>query len=176
MRQAVDFGLKAEATNDKSRENPKETTMKRLTLSVVITAVLGLAAYTMAGAQAPGRGRGFGPGGPGPGAMAFLRGLDLNEAQQAQIKAIRDAERDSRQGPPAEMQLQRQLHAEIFADAPDAQKITSLQQQIAQAQSARLARQIALDQKIAQVLTAEQRATVRERLAAAPAGRGPGAH
>jgi periplasmic protein CpxP/Spy len=152
--------------------------MKRLTLSVVITAVLGLAAYTMAGAQAPTRGRGFGPGGPGPdrGAMGLLRGVDLTTEQQAQIKALRDAERDSRQGPPAEMQLQRQLQAEIFADAPDAQTISSLQEQIAQAQTARLARQIALDQKIAQVLTAEQRAKIRERLAEAPSARGPRAH
>jgi periplasmic protein CpxP/Spy len=155
--------------------------MKRLTLSVVITAVLGLAAYTMAGAQAPGSGRGFGPGGrsgqgPGRGGMVMLRGLDLNEDQQAQIKAIHDAERDSHQGPAAEFELQRQLQAEIFADAPDAQKVTSLQQQIAQAQSARLANRIATEQKIAQVLTAEQRAKVRERLAETPAGRRPRGH
>jgi periplasmic protein CpxP/Spy len=155
--------------------------MKRLTLSVVITAVLGLAAYTMAGAQAPGQGRGFGSGGrsgqgPGRGGMVMLRGLDLNEDQQAQIKAIHDAERDSHQGPPAEFELQRQLQAEVFADAPDAQKLTSLQQQIAQAQSARLSNRIATEQKIAQVLTAEQRAKVRERLADPPAGRGPRGH
>jgi periplasmic protein CpxP/Spy len=146
--------------------------MKRLTLSVVITAVLGLAAYTMAGAQVPARGRGFGHGadgrggpGPGRGAMSVLRGLDLTADQQAQIKALRDAEREPRDGPPAELTLHRQLQAEVFADAPDAQKLTSLQQQVVQAQAARLARQIAIDQKIAQVLTAEQRTDVRQKLA-----------
>jgi Spy/CpxP family protein refolding chaperone len=108
--------------------------------------------------------------------MMMLRGLDLNDEQQAQVKAIRDAGRDSHQGPPAEFELHRQLQAEIFADAPDAQKVTSLQEQIAQAQTTRLANQIATEQKIAQVLTAEQRAKVRERLANAPAGRGPRAH
>ena len=57
----------------------------------------------------------------------------------------------------------------MFADAPDTQKIATLQQQLAETQAARLAHQIAVQQKIAQVLTAEQRAKVRERLTQAPA-------
>jgi len=149
--------------------------MKRLTLSVVITAVLGLAAYTMAGAQGE-RERGFGPGGrggPGRGALSVLRGIDLTDEQQAQIRAIREAERGSREGPPAGLDLHRQLQTEVFADAPDAQKLATLQQQIAQAQTARLAKQVAMEQKIAEILTAEQRATVREKLAKVEAnGRG----
>ena len=155
--------------------------MKRLTLSVLMTSVLGIAAYTMAGAQPPDVGAGGGrpgPGGPGRGfgrgAIGILRDANLTDQQRTEIRAILDAERDSRQGPPPEASLHRQLQAEVFADTPDAAKLSDLQQQIAQAASARLSEQIALEQKIAQVLTAEQRAKVREQLANAPARRGPG--
>ena len=143
--------------------------MKRFTSSVVMAAVLGFAAYTWSGAQGPpgqpgpGSGR---PGGPGfgRGGMALLRGADLSEQQRADIKAIRDAARESQAGPPAEVALRRQLDTELFADAPDAQKIAALQEQLLRAQADRLAREIATDQKIAQVLTAEQRARIRDRL------------
>jgi Spy/CpxP family protein refolding chaperone len=149
--------------------------MKRFALSVIMTGVLGLAAYTFSGAQPPSAGpdgqrpRG-GPGG-GRGDIAMLRGADLTEEQKAAIKAIREAEQSSRQGPSVEGRLRRDLQAEVFADAPDAQKIASLQQQLAESQTARLARQTAMDQKIAQVLTAEQRARIRERLSQGPSQR-----
>jgi len=146
--------------------------MQRFALSVVMTSVLGLAAYTFSGAQPPARGpEGQRPrGGPGAG-VALLRGADLTEEQKAAIKAIREAEQPTAEGPSVEARLRRELQAEVFADSPDVQKIASLQQQLAESQSARLARQIATDQKIAQVLTAEQRAKIRERLAQAPSDR-----
>jgi Spy/CpxP family protein refolding chaperone len=153
--------------------------MKRFTLSVVMTGVLGLAAYSFSGAQPP-AGRPDGPrlrGGPGGarGDIALLRGADLTDAQKAAIKAIRDAEQPAANGLPAEARLRRELDAEVFADAPDSQKIATLHQQLAETQAARLARQIAVDQKIAQVLTAEQRAKIRERLTQARPDRRPGA-
>jgi Spy/CpxP family protein refolding chaperone len=154
--------------------------MKKFTVAVIATAVLGLSAYTLAGAHAAewkqdrqeagvqdGRGPRRGPG-FGRGFIPFLRDLDLTETQKQQIQTIRESARESRDTPPADVQLHRQLQTELFADAPDAQKIAALQQQLAQAHAARLAKQIALEQKIAQVLTAEQRAKVRERLAEAP--------
>ena len=95
----------------------------------------------------------------------------LTEEQKAAIKAIRDAEQSAQQEPSSEGQLRRELRAEVFADNPDAQKIASLQQQLAESQSARLARQVATEQKIAHVLTTEQRAKIRERLSEAPADR-----
>jgi Spy/CpxP family protein refolding chaperone len=148
--------------------------MKRFTLSVVMTGMLGLAAYTMAGAQAPGRGpevpRRGGPGG-GRGEIALLRGVDLSDEQKAAIKAIREDGPARPDGIPVEARLRRELHAEVFADSPDTQKIAALQEQLAAAQASRLASQIAAEQKIAQVLTAEQRATIRERLAEAPRSR-----
>jgi protein CpxP len=154
--------------------------MKRFTFSVVVTAALALAAYTFAGAQAAGQaerqgpGRGFGigrgPGGPGfgRGPMPMLRGLDLTDQQKEDIKAVMEQERDGRQGPPPEMALQRQLQQELYADAPDPQKLASIQQQLVQAEAARLAKRVAIEQKVAAVLTAEQRAQVRERLSQEP--------
>jgi len=149
--------------------------MKRFALSVVMTGVLGLAAYTFSGAQPPSRGpegeRPWGGPGGGRGNLALLRGADLTEEQKAAIKAIREAEQPTGDGPSVDARLRRELQAEVFADSPDVQKIASLQQQLAESQSVRLARQIATDQKIAQVLTAEQRAKIRERLAQAPSER-----
>ena len=148
--------------------------MKRLTLSVMMTAVLGLAAFSLSNAQSgsPGEGpRGRGPGGPGGfgrGGVAMLRGVDLTDEQKASIKAIHDGERQARTGPPADVALRRELQAEIFADAPDAQKIAALQQQLVQAQSEHFAQELAVQQKVAAVLTSEQRAQVRERLAQGP--------
>ena len=154
--------------------------MKRLILSVVMTGVLGLAAFSLSNAQQSGdspRGRGpGGPGGPGGfgrGGVAVLRGVDLTDEQKASIMAIHDEHRQARTGPPADAALRRDLEAEVFAEAPDAQKIATLQQQLVQAQSERLAHEIAVQQKVAAVLTADQRAKVRERLSQAPPeGRG----
>ena len=70
------------------------------------------------------------------------------------------------------MILHRQLEAELLADSPDDQKIETLREQLVQAQGDEVARQIALQRKIAGVLTAEQRAKARERLAEGP-HRGP---
>jgi Spy/CpxP family protein refolding chaperone len=153
--------------------------MKRFTLSVLMTGVLGLAAYTFSGAQPPG-GRPDGPRlrggfGGGRGEIALLRDANLTDEQRAAIRAIRDAEQPAADGPAAEPRLRRELEAELFADAPDSQKIATLQQQLAETHAARLARQIAVQQKIAQVLTAEQRAKIRERLTQPlPDRRGPG--
>lgn len=152
--------------------------MKRFTLSVLMTGVLGLAAYTFSGAQPPagpdGGPRRGGPGGGRGGGLAVLRDANLSDEQKAAIKAIRDA--DQAPGPDltSDGRLRRELQAELYADAPDAAKITALQQQLNESQSARLARQIATDQKIAQVLTAEQRAKVRERLSRRPPARDNG--
>ena len=146
--------------------------MKRLILSVVMTGVLGLAAFSLSNAQQSGEApRGRGPGGPGGfgrGGGAVLRGVDLTDEQKASIKAIHDAERQDRTGPPADATVRRELEAEVFAEAPDAQKIAALQQQLVQAQSERLAHEIAVKQKVAAVLTAEQRSKIRERLSQAP--------
>jgi Spy/CpxP family protein refolding chaperone len=159
----------------------------RITAGIVATVALALAAYTAAGAQGPARGQGqgqgqghgagpggWGPrGGPGMGGMLMLRGLELTGQQREQIRGIREAHG----GPGAAIaagQLHRQLRAEILADLPDQQRLSELRQQVLEAHQARIDRQLAVGAEIAQVLTAEQRATLRERLAQAPGRGGPG--
>jgi Spy/CpxP family protein refolding chaperone len=96
------------------------------------------------------------------------RAADLSDEQREQIRALLDAERATQERPPAEALLHRQLQSELLADVPDGEKVASLQQQILQAHSARLAKQIVLQQRIAQILTAEQRAGLREKLSQPP--------
>jgi Spy/CpxP family protein refolding chaperone len=142
--------------------------MKRTVWSVVVAVLLAVTAFGFANAQGPGQrgprgdfgGPGFGRGGPG----GFARFANLTDEQKKQVQAILEEDRASRQGPPASMTLRRQLDAEILSDSPDEQKIDTLRQQLVQAHGEELSRQIALQRKIAQVLTPEQRATARERL------------
>jgi Spy/CpxP family protein refolding chaperone len=150
--------------------------MKRIVLSTLAAVVIGAAVFAAADAEGQGERR-AGPGGPGfhgrgPGGPGgFARLVDLTDEQRKQVRAIVEEHRASQQGPPAAVALRQQLAAEILADAPDEQKIDALRQQLVDAQGAGLATQIALDRKIAAVLTPEQRATARERLAQAPRGR-----
>jgi Spy/CpxP family protein refolding chaperone len=98
----------------------------------------------------------------------------LTEEQRQQVRAIMDEGRGAQQGPPVEAKLRRDLETELLADAPNDQKIEDLKQQILTAHAEGLSRHISVQKRIAQVLTAEQRAKARERLAQAPSeGRGP---
>ena len=144
--------------------------MKSMMKSAVVGAVAAafVASVAVAQGQGPGQqGRGGqgpagmrGPGGPGRG---VLQGL--TEEQRQQVKAIMDEGRDAQQGPPADAKLRRDLEAELLADRPNDQKIEDLKQQILLAQAEGLSRHISVQKRIAQVLTAEQRAQARERLA-----------
>jgi Spy/CpxP family protein refolding chaperone len=148
--------------------------------SIVRTGIVGgvaavfVASVAIAGGQdqerrGPGM-RGQGPGGPGGRGMfpAIMR--QLTEEQRTQVRAILDEQRE--QGPPADATLRRDLEAELLADAPNDQKIEELKQQIVAAQSEGLSRHIAVQKRIAQILTPEQRARAREQLAQEPRGRG----
>ena len=125
--------------------------MKRLMM--VVTMSLLMAAPVLA--QPPqgqgGRGRGamMGPGGP----FAMLRGLNLTDDQRQQIKAILDENRPAQ--PPQTMALERKLHAAILNN--DAGAIDTLKTQLLQAHEQELDRQIAVLQRIAPILTADQK-------------------
>ena len=141
--------------------------MKRVLFNAIVAVVIGVAGFSFANAQPDGqRGPGFGPGGRGrggpggPGRLARM--ADLTDEQRAQVRSILEEERGTRQGPAPAATLHRQLEAEILADAPDDQKIDALRQQLVQAQGEALAKQIAVQRRIAQVLTPEQRAKARE--------------
>lgn len=151
--------------------------------SMIKTAVVGaiaaafVASVAVAQGQGPGpQGRGRGQGGlGGPGGRGPMPGVmqGLSEEQRAQVKAIMDEQRGGQEGPPADVKLRRDLEAELLADVPNDQKIDDLKQQILVAQAEGLSRHIAVQKRIAQILTVEQRAKARERLAAGPGeGRG----
>ncbi len=116
--------------------------------------------------QRPGLGRGrIAPGGPGRGLALPLGGMfaDVSEQQREQVKAILAEERQGGQGGTADMTLRRTLELELLADAPNALKIEELKQQIAASTIESVNRQIAVQQRINQVLTPQQRAEARAR-------------
>jgi len=149
--------------------------------SVLKTAVVGaiaaafVASVAVADGQGPGQRRGPGMPGPGgPGGRGPIPGVmqDLTEEQRNQVKAIMAEQREGLE-PPADAKLRRELEAELLADAPNDQTIENLKQQILAAQAQGLTQHISVQKRIAQVLTAEQRAKARERLADGPReGRG----
>ena len=143
--------------------------MKKALFNASVAMLIAVAVFSIASAQGGQRGRG--PGGPGFGGRGlegFARLADLTDDQRTQIEAIVQEDRASRNGPPAVVTIHRQLEAELLADSPDDQKIETLRQQLIQAQGDEVSHQIALQRKIAGVLTAEQRAKARERLEQAP--------
>ena len=141
-----------------------------------VTAVF-VASVAVAGGQGPGPGQGQrrGPGFAGPGGRGMIPGImqELTEEQRGQVRAILQEQREGQQGPPADMKLRHDLQLELLADVPNDLRIEERKTQIATAQAQALDRHIEVQKRVAQVLTAEQRAKARERLAAGPRqGRG----
>ena len=97
---------------------------------------------------------------------------ELTDEQRTQVRAILEEQRNGQQGPPADAKLRRELQAELLADVPNDQKIEELKAQILSAQAEGLSRHVEIQKRITQVLTPEQRAKARERLAQAPDRRG----
>ena len=144
------------------------------TLAVLLVAAIALATVS---AQAPegqkrqtqGR-RGFGPAGP-----LMLQRLNLTDTQREQIRTIVEQERQGDNAAGKKLgDLQQELNAQVFADSPDHGKIDRLKAGIAQAEAEALNARIDVELKIAQVLTAEQRAQAREFRPAGRGGRGRG--
>jgi Spy/CpxP family protein refolding chaperone len=114
-----------------------------------------------------GRGGGMGPQGPGvrPGAGPDeLNGLDLTNDQRGTIEQLHRAARD--QGAPFEDELQftqKTLHRELFADKRDASKIANLQTKISALEKQLAELHIKTAIAVSDVLTAEQRETMRLR-------------
>ena len=135
-------------------------------------AALLVASVAIAADQDQGQRRGQRMGGPGGRGMLPAVMQDLSDEQRAQVRAIMQEGRQGEQGPPADAKLRRELEAELLADVPNEQKIDDLKQQILAAQAEGLSRHIDVQKRIAQVLTAEQRAKARAGLAEGPQGRG----
>jgi Spy/CpxP family protein refolding chaperone len=146
--------------------------MKRTIWSAALAMVVAGAVAIPVIAQPAQGGRGQGRGPAFDRAVPLLRGLNLTEAQREQIRSITEAQRTGDNPRRNVMDLQRQLHAALFAEAPDQAKIDELKNSIAAARAAELTARIDLQSRIAQVLTPEQRAQAREALAKGPGQRG----
>ena len=127
--------------------------MKRLliVLTLALAAAAPVAAQTLPDQGGHGRmgGPRMGPGGP----LAMLHGLNLTDDQRQQIKTILDENRPTE--PPQTRDLERKLHAAILTG--DNGAIDALKTQLLQAHEQDLNRQIAVLQRIAPILTAEQK-------------------
>jgi len=147
-------------------------TFKRLAVVAIAVAAAAVLAAGATFAQNPPPGP-PGPrfGGPAFGRMFALRGLDLTQAQRDQLKTLAQTARDQNAPIFEKLRtLERALQTELLADAPDQGKIDQLKTDLGLAQQEALGARIAMDLKMGQILTAEQRQTLRDRLAKAPTG------
>ncbi len=129
-------------------------------------------------AAAAGAGRRDGGGRVDPAGLADVASAGRSTRTSPSSSANRSRRSTTRRGshsqqPPADAKFRQQLELELLADAPNDQTIETLKQQIAAAQLEGLARHIAVQKQISQILTAEQRAKARERIA--EGARDPGA-
>jgi len=114
-----------------------------------------LAAVTAAALAWPAlAGQGDGQRGPHGPRMARI----LTQEQMEQVRPWLKAEREASQ---PLMALHRQLRDAVLSEAPDQGKIAALQSQIGPLQAEALTRRTALAQRIAALLTAEQRQQLR---------------
>jgi Spy/CpxP family protein refolding chaperone len=163
---------------------------RSVTLSAVLTFVSVLAIAGLAPAQGPpGGGRG-GPMGPmggmmgGMGALSpmMLQRLGLSDEQWTQIRALLEKSQTANRPATERLRdLEKQLNAAIFSDASAAStqgtvltSIDDLKTQIGTAQAEALAAQVAVEQQVAQILTAEQRQSLLRMLSGVPPARGQG--
>ena len=125
-------------------------------------AMAGLLVSAAAFAQGPrgGAGRRGGPDGFGPGALGMpLRQLNLTEAQQTQLQQIREQHRDEMQSAMQKLAAARDVQRAAIEKVPaDEAKITSLTQDMTQAEVDVAIQTARVNTAIWGVLTAEQRA------------------
>ena len=129
---------------------------RSLTAGVVVA---GLLASSVAFAQGPRRGPGRGRGELGPGGLGLpLRQLNLTEAQQTQMQQIREQHRDEIESARTKLAAARQAQRTAIESVPaDEAKITSLTQDMTQAEVDVAIQTARLNTAIWGVLTAAQR-------------------
>ena len=126
-------------------------------------AVAFLAIGTTLSAQGPGFGPGHGRG-PGFGEGRGLRGLNLSEAQQAQVKAIHDQHQAAfkAKGEVAEA-ARKAMHDAMANSATDANALKTLHEKASAAQFDLMLEHRAVRQEILPLLTADQKAQFEKR-------------
>jgi Spy/CpxP family protein refolding chaperone len=127
------------------------------------------------GQRGPGGPPPGGPGGPGGLPPLFMR-IALTEAQQTQIKALLDEQREARRTDMDERRtLQEQLASAIYGSTADVDGVQQIVTRLSELQKAALEADVALQTKVATLLTEEQRQQViaQASLRPGPPGAGP---
>lgn len=133
--------------------------LRSVTVGIVVAGLLATVAFAQGPRGGPGgRGRGeFGPGGIG----VPLRQLNLTEAQQTQLQQIREQHRDEMQSAMRKLAAAREAQRVAIETVPaDEARITSLTQDMTQAEVDVALQTARLNTAVWGVLTAEQRSQV----------------
>lgn len=120
--------------------------------------------------------QGFGPGrGSGPAEGRGFRGLNLTEAQQAQVKAIRERHRAATKAKAeTAVAARKAMHEAMANTATDARTLRALHEKASAAQFDQLLEHRAVRQEILPLLTAEQKTQFEKRSLGMGRGRGKG--
>jgi len=134
-------------------------------LALALTAI-GASLSAQGAGYGPGRGRGQGPMGEGRG----LRGLNLTEAQRAQVKAIHDKHQASVQAKQeVAVAARKAMHEAMASTATEAGTLKGLHEKVSAAQLDLMLERRAIRQEILPLLTPEQKAKFEK----FPMGMGP---
>lgn len=103
------------------------------------------------------------PLGPGRAFGFGVRNLDLTAEQRTKMRELTTAARERTEPIVTELRnTQRSLRLELFADAPDRAKVEELSKQVASLQTQLTELRLETTAQLAEVLTPEQKARVRE--------------
>jgi Spy/CpxP family protein refolding chaperone len=152
-------------------------------MGVVLAVMLGLGgnatAQTAVGQRGPGGPPPGGPGGPGGfgGLPPLFMRIELTESQRTQVKALLDEQREARR---ADLEERRTLHEQLASaiygsTAADADGVPQIVTRLSELQKAALEADIALQTKVAALLTEEQRQQVVQQASLRPGPPGAGA-
>ena len=145
---------------------------RRMVMAAMLALSVGALPLLAQGSGQRGRGP-LGPGGP-PGLFPGIQQLDLADAQKEQLRALMDEARQNGDPGAAVRAAEQKLHAAVLADPPDLQTIESQRAALNAAHTAELDHQIAMMQKVAQILTPAQKQQLLALQAQGPRGRGRG--
>jgi Spy/CpxP family protein refolding chaperone len=116
---------------------------------------------------------GMGPGG-GPGWQGLVMRLDLTDQQRSDVVALLDGQRESeRSRREATRKTQQSLATAVLTSSPDTTVIAEIVQQLADEQRQALEADVALQQRVAALLTDGQRTQLLRLLSQGPPRGGP---